>query len=271
VTTERLDGDARGSGVALVTGAGCGIGRAIAERLAADGRRVAVAARTTSEIEEVALAIDGHAIRLDVTDAAAVRAAVDEVEQTLGPLELLVANAGLAGPVAPFWQQEPDDWWRVVDVNLRGPFLCAHAVLPHMVERGAGRIVAVASNAAFIPLGDGFLPPISAYAASKAALVRFVEAIAAEAGAHGVRAFAISPGMVRTTMTEGLFESVPDDAWSPPELTAALVARIAEGSLDALSGRYLHARNDDWETLPSRAAEIAERDLLMLRLRRAGE
>lgn len=258
-------------GVALITGAGRGIGRVIAERLAAGGKRVAVAARTASEVDDVARAIDGYAIPLDVTDATAVRAAVAEVEEALGPIELLVANAGLAGPVAPFWEQDAEDWWHVVDVNLRGPFLCSHAVLPRMVERGGGRVVAVASNAAFMPLADGFLPPISAYAASKAALVRFVEAIAAEAGAHGVRAFAVSPGMVRTSMTEGLFEDVPDDAWSPPDLTAALVERIADGSLDALSGRYLHARNDDWETLPSRAAEIAEHDLLTLRLRRPAD
>lgn len=257
--------------VALVTGAGRGIGRAIAERLAADGRLVAVAARTASEVEEVARTIGGHPIQLDVTDAEAVRSAVAEIELALGPVGLLVANAGLAGPVAPFWEQEPDAWWRVVEVNLRGPFLCAHAVLPRMIGRGAGRIVAVASNAAFIPLADGFLPAISAYAASKAALVRFVEAIAAESGAHGVRAFAISPGMVRTAMTEGLFDGVPDDAWSPPELTAALVSHIADGSLDALSGRYLHARNDDWRLLPSRAAEIVEQDLLTLRLRRVAD
>jgi NAD(P)-dependent dehydrogenase (short-subunit alcohol dehydrogenase family) len=254
-------------GVALVTGAGRGIGRAIAERLAAEGWGVAVAARTEAEIGAVASAIAGLPIRLDVTDARAVAAAVEQVERTLGPVDLLVANAGLARPVAPLWEQEPDAWWRVVEVNLGGPFLCAHAVLPGMIHRGQGRIVAVASNAAFYPLKGGPGVPVSAYASSKAALLRLVEAIAAEAGPHGVTSFAVSPGLVRTAMTDGLFEDVREDDWSPPDLVAALVSRIAEGALDALSGRYVHARNDDWETLPGRATEIVERDLMTLRLR----
>lgn len=254
-------------GVALVTGAGRGIGRAVAERLAADGWRVAVAARTEAEIDAVASAIGGLPVRLDVTDAGAVTRAVGEIEQALGPVELLVANAGLAGPVAPLWEQEPKEWWRVVEVNLGGPFLCARAVLPGMIERGRGRIVAVASNAAFIPLASELLPPVSAYASSKAALVRLVEAIAAEAGHYGVTAFAVSPGTVRTAMTDGLFADLPEESWSSPGLTAELVRRIADGALDALSGRYVHARNDDWETLPGRATEIVEGDLMTLRLR----
>lgn len=253
--------------VALVTGAGRGLGRAIADRLAAAGWRVAVAARTEAEIDAVASAIGGLPMPLDVTDARAVAVAVEEIGQTLGPIELLVANAGLAQPVARLWEPEPDEWWRVVEVNLGGAFFCTRAVLPGMIERGRGRIVAIASNAAFIPLASGFLPPVSAYASSKAALVRLVEAIAAEAGPFGVTAFAVSPGTVRTSMTDGLFDDLPDESWSPPELAAELVCRIADGALDELSGRYVHARNDDWEALPGRAAEIVERDLMTLRLR----
>jgi len=256
--------------VALVTGASRGIGRVVAERLASTGYRVAVAARSAEQIGDVAAETGALPIALDVTDGAAVEAAIATVESELGPLGLLVNNAGVSGPGGSTWDQTPGDWWRVFEVNVLGTFLCCRAALPGMRDRGLGRIVNVSSNAAFFSLDDGPEERISAaYMASKAAVTRFTEALAAEARADGIRAFAISPGMVRSEMTAGIFEAEWDDAsiWSPPELTADLIEFLATGALDGLSGRYIHAAHDDWRALPGGVAEIVAADRMSLRVR----
>jgi len=256
-------------GVALVTGASRGIGEVVATRLAAGGWRVAVAARG-EELARVAEASGSLAVTLDVTDAEAVAAAVDAVESELGPVDLLVNNAGVAGEGGPTWEKDPAAWWRVFEVNVLGAFLLARAVLPGMCARGSGRIVNVASNAAFFPLRADWDARIdSAYQASKAALVRLTEALAAESRGRGVQVFAISPGMVKTSMTEVVFADIWDDheLWTPPERTADLVAAIASGALDGLSGRYIHAAQDEWETMGDRAPAILDHDLHALRLR----
>lgn len=260
--------------VALVTGAGRGIGEAIAVRLSADGWKVAIAARSVDPLSRVAKATGALALPLDVTDETAVAAAITKVEAELGPLTLLVNNAGIGGDSGPTWEKEPSAWWRVFEVNVLGAFLCARAVLPGMCERGAGRIVNVSSNAAFFAIDDDWDNRIdSAYMASKAALVRMTEALASEARAAGVSVFAISPGMVKTAMAEPVFPDLWDDpeVWATPDVTADLVAFIATGALDPISGRYVHAVNDDWRTIPDRVAEIRARDLNALRLREAGD
>jgi NAD(P)-dependent dehydrogenase (short-subunit alcohol dehydrogenase family) len=161
---------------------------------------------------------------------------------------------------------------RGIEVNVLSAFLCSRTVLPGMCERGSGRIVNVASNAAFFAIGDDWDARIdSAYLASKAALVRLTEALAAEAGKHGVRVFTISPGMVKTSMTETVFADLWDDSdvWTPPEETADLVAFIGSGALDRLSGRYIHVRSDDWKSMPEQAEAIRANDLNAVRLRTA--
>lgn len=257
-------------GVALVTGASRGIGEAVASRLAADGWRVAVAARSRDELARVADSSGAVPVTLDITDATAVAAAVHTIEAELGPLTLLVNNAGTGGTGGPTWEKEPAAWWRVFEVNVLGAFLCARAVLPGMCERSSGRVVNVGSNAAFFSLeGDWDARIDSAYQASKAALVRLTEALAAETRPHGVQVFAISPGMVKTSMSEAVFADLWDDpeVWTPPERTADLVAFLGSGALDDLSGRYIHAAIDDWETMPGRATAILADDLNALRLR----
>ena len=127
----------------------------------------------------------------------------------------------------------------------------------------------VASNAAFFAIGDDVTRIDSAYQASKAAVIRLTEALASEARARGVSVFAISPGMVKTSMTESAFADLWDDqaVWAQPDLTGELVAFIASGALDAISGRYIHAVSDDWKAMPERVAAILEDDLNALRLR----
>ena len=262
-------------GVAVVTGGGRGIGRAVALRLAREGTPVAVLARTGSELDEtVALARaeggEAHAESVDVTDADAVARAFAAVGRELGPVDLLVNNAGTAAALGPVWEVDPAEWWRDVETNVRGAFLCTRAVLPDMVERRRGRVVNMSSYVSVRPS-----PHLSAYAAAKAALLSFTEALAAETRQYGVAVFAVTPGHVRTEMVRHMLESDAGRRWLPdtasstplqPELAADLVAFLASGRGDALSGRFLHAL-DDVEALASRADEIVRDDLYVARLR----
>jgi len=248
--------------VALVTGGGRGIGRGIALELARAGARVAVAARTGEQVESTAAEIGGLALRVDVSDRGSVDRMVERVEDELGPLELLVCNAGVAVWEEAAWELDPDDWWRVFEINVLGVYLCCRAAIPRLLEHGGGRIVNVASGAAYLPGSRA-----TAYSASKAAVHRFSETLTSQLAPHGIPVFSISPGLVRTGLTEGRF---PGDApWTPPELAPRLVRALASGRLDALAGRYLHAEHDDVEDLERRADEIVDQDLNAIRLRRA--
>jgi NAD(P)-dependent dehydrogenase (short-subunit alcohol dehydrogenase family) len=245
--------------VALVTGGGRGIGANIARELAAAGMRVAVSARTLEEVERVAAEIGGLAGVADVSVREAVDALVEEVERELGPIDLLVANAGV-GLREVAWEVDPQEWWHVFEVNVLGVHLCCRAVIPGMLERGRGRIVITGSGAAYLPGATS-----TAYPASKAAVCRYGETLANDLAGR-IPVFFFSPGLVRTEMTEGAF---PDDApWTPPELAPRLVRELATGRLDRLAGRYLHAEHDDPDDLVARADEILEQDLNAIRLRR---
>jgi 3-oxoacyl-[acyl-carrier protein] reductase len=249
------------SGVALVTGGGRGIGARIARELADAGMKVAVSARTREQVEEVAREIDGLAVVADVSSPGDAEALVAEVERELGPIDLLVNNAGIAGwEVEPAWESSPQDWWRVFETNVLGPFLVSRAVIPGMIERGRGRIVNTGS-------GSGYLPgqKTTAYGGSKAALYRFGEGLALELEPHGIPVFTISPGLVKTDMTGRFRDDMP---WTPPELAPRLVRVLASGRADKLTGRYLHAEHDDIEDLIRRADEIVENDLNAIRLQR---
>jgi 3-oxoacyl-[acyl-carrier protein] reductase len=249
------------SGVALVTGGGRGIGARIARELASAGMKVAVSARTREQVEEVAKEIGGLAVVADVSSPGDAEAMVAEVERELGPIDLLVNNAGIAGwHVEPAWEASPEDWWRVFETNVLGSYLVARAVIPGMIERGRGRIVNTGS-------GSGYLPGqrTTAYGGSKAALYRFAEGLALQLAEHGIPVFTISPGLVKTDMTQVFGDDTP---WTPPELAPQLVRVLASGRADRLSGRYIHAEHDDIEDLIRRADEIAEADLNAIRLQR---
>jgi 3-oxoacyl-[acyl-carrier protein] reductase len=188
------------------------------------------------------------------------------VERELGPIDLLVNDAGIDSGRGPLWQVDPDDWWHVFEVNVLGAMLCCRAVLGGMVERRTGRIVNVGSGGSYLPLRTATSALGTAYGPSKAALGRFSELLALQLRDHGVAVFLISPGLVRTEMTEQFFG---DDApWTPPELAPRLVRVLASGRADALAGRYLHAEHDDIEDLIRRADEVVAEDLNAIRLRR---
>ncbi len=275
------DGEVDLSGqVALVTGGGRGLGRAFAWTLAAAGAAVAVTARSQAELAETVKLVEdagGQAIAFpaDVTDHRAVEEMVAVVEEQLGPVDLLVNNAAVGTLSGPVWETDIDAWWGCLDVNLRGPFLCARAVLPGMVDRGRGRVINVASGA-----GLRAIPYFSAYVISKTALIRFTENLAVEAREHGICAFSVDPGTVRTAMSERLLVSDEGKKWLswfqkifdegrdvPPDQAAHLVRFLASGKADALSGRLIQVSDDVTEML-RRAEEIQHNNLHTLRLRR---
>jgi NAD(P)-dependent dehydrogenase (short-subunit alcohol dehydrogenase family) len=269
--------------VALITGAGRGLGRAFAAALAQHGVKVAVTGRTEAEIQATAQAIrqnGGRAIALagDVTDRQAVEHTIARAEAELGPIDLLINNAGMLRALGVVADVDADDWWREVEVNVRGPFLYARAVLPGMIARRCGRIINVASGA-----GLDAIPTGSAYCASKAALIRLSETIALETGAYGIATFAIHPGTVRTPMNAYLHDSevvgrsAPGvQQWfrqlyaegndTPIERPVELVLTLASGRADALSGCFLDVR-DDIDALIADAGAIQQGERLRMRLR----
>jgi NAD(P)-dependent dehydrogenase (short-subunit alcohol dehydrogenase family) len=253
----RLEGQ-----VALVTGAGRGFGRAIAQRFAAEGAKVALTARTRAQVDETTELIrtgGGEAIAFagDVADRNHVVHAIAETEARFGPVSVLVSNAGITGPFGPIWYVDPDAWWETELVHVRGMLLFCRAVLPGMVERQNGRIIVVSALAA-TRIEKNF----SAYAVSKATQVRFVEHLAMEVKEFGIAAFAIEPGTVYTDLAVKAIANPDIRRWRPgmaerlQEMGKQLDAeeglskcadfclRLASGECDSLSGQYIDVRED---------------------------
>ncbi|GAB2683552.1 SDR family NAD(P)-dependent oxidoreductase [Thalassiella azotivora] len=260
---------------ALVTGASRGIGRHLALGLADAGLDVGLLARDRGALEEVARAVvdrgrRAHPVTADVTDLSVVESAVAEVERELGPVDLLVNNAGrIESTEVPPWQADPEEWWAVVETNLRGSFHLVRAVVPGMLERGGGRVVDLSTGSA---TRDSAL--YSAYFASKTALLRFGSGLHLAGHERGLRVLEIAPGVVRTEMTAGM--RVHDDRtdWTDPQAVVDLVVAAARGGLDEWSGRYVRAGADDPASLAAAAAVLdgpAGDDARTLRLRPWGD
>ncbi len=263
--------------VVLVTGAGRGIGRAIAEALAKEGVRVGLLARTASEIDETARAIKqaggaAAAIAADVSIKQNVAGAVARIEEELGAIDGLVNNAGILGPIAPFWESSVSAWRQVIDVDLIGPAICAHAVIPGMIARRRGCIVNVVTG--IIPT-----PYFSAYGAAKTGLVRLSETLALELKPYGISVFALGPGTTRTAMSTHSMESAEGRRWIPDfakiftegrdlpmERPVNLALELLSGRHDLLSGLVL-TPYDDLAAIAAHAAEHPAHTLYKLRIR----
>ena len=249
--------------VALVTGASSGIGRNLVEGLAARGVAVAGFARTEDRLK-AAMAEVGQstgvrtlAIAVDVTDPAAVDAAIARVADELGRVDLLVNNAGLVDAAeVPVWEADPDQWWDVVASHVRGAQLLVRAVVPGMLARGHGRVVNLASGMSTKANRD-----YSAYSVAKTGLMRLTEALDLALQGSGVTAFDIAPGVVDTPMTRSMEMWRDYTGWTSPDRVVELVVAIASGELDAWSGRFLRAGKDDLEALRSLMPTDAVRQL----------
>jgi NAD(P)-dependent dehydrogenase (short-subunit alcohol dehydrogenase family) len=216
---------------AIVTGASAGLGLGIAKRLAQSGARLALwdrdkaalagAARELSALGEV------HAVTVDVAVPDAVLAAARQSLERLGGIEVLVNNAGISGPNAPTWEYPLEDWRRVLDINLTGVFLCCRAVVPHMLSRGYGRIVNIASVS-----GKEGNPNAPAYSASKGGVIALTKALGKELARSNVLVNCVTPGAVRTAIFDQMSEEhvqfmlskIPLGRFGQVEEIAALVA-----------------------------------------------
>ena len=228
---------------AVVTGAAAGIGEAIARRLAAAGAVVGIA--DLHGAAEAAAAIPGcFGIDLDVSDAASVVRAVAAVLSRTGRIDIWVNNAGIAGRAAPVWEQTDDDWRRTFDVNINGVFHCTRAVLPHMRERGYGRIVNIASIA-----GKEGNPNMTAYSASKAAVIGFTKSAAKEVATENICINAVAPAVVRTKILDQLTpeqirymtDKIPMRRTGQPEEIAAIVHFLASPDCSFVTGQCYDA------------------------------
>jgi 2-hydroxycyclohexanecarboxyl-CoA dehydrogenase len=207
---------------ALVTGGASGIGAATARRLAAEGARVAVGDVDLERAKDVAGEIDGLATELDVTDTASVGRAVAAVDDALGPVDVLVNNAG-TDRFGFFLNTDEDLWDYVLGVNLRGVLACTHAVLRPMHERGGGAIVNVASEAGRVGSQGS-----ATYSAAKAGVIGFTKAIARESARYGVRCNAVAPGPIETPLLN-----------SAPEQLGELGERLKQAMIDATAVRRI--------------------------------
>ncbi|MFN8059764.1 MAG: SDR family NAD(P)-dependent oxidoreductase [Vicinamibacterales bacterium] len=244
--------------VVFITGGGRGIGRAVALAMAGAGARVAVAARTEVQVEAVAaevraLGVDALALACDVTSADAVGRAVGRTLEALGPVDVLVNNAGIAES-ALLTRTDDALWARTIGVNLTGTFFCMRAVLPSMIARGFGRIVNVASIAAKV----GF-PYTAAYCASKHGVLGLTRAAALEVATKGITVNAVCPGWVETDMTADSIARIVEKTGRPaadarlslermspqhrliqPEEVAHIVLMLASDAAHGITGQAIN-------------------------------
>ena len=269
---------------AIITGASQGLGRAIATKFVEAGSSILITSRSAAALDDAqreltpiaaASGCSVHARAADVADAAACAAVVREAVRLMPSLDILVNNAGIYGPIGPIETVDWEEWTRAVHINLFGTVLMCREMIPILRGRGYGKIINLSGGGATAPL-----PRFSAYAASKAAVVRLTETFAEELRDSRIDVNAIAPGALNTRLLDQVIEAGPDragaqfhtralkqqqDGGTALAQGAELAVFLASAASDGLTGRLLSAVWDDWRTLPQRLPQIAATDIYTLR------
>jgi NAD(P)-dependent dehydrogenase (short-subunit alcohol dehydrogenase family) len=265
---------------AIVTGASRGLGKAIAARLIADGADVMLTGRDPRVLQAAGEALAAarpdrsqHVIWQagDVALAADVERLVATTVEQLGRIDVLVSNAGVYGPLGLIEDVDWAEWVRAIEINLLGTVLACRAVVPLMRKQGGGKIIILSGGGATAPL-----PRVSAYAASKAGVVRFAETLAEEVKDAGIDVNSVAPGALNTRLTDQIVEAGPERVgtslydravqWQTPlEVGADLVAFLASRESDGITGRLIAAVWDPWRDFPAQRERIAASDVYTLR------
>lgn len=264
--------------VAIITGSGRGLGKAIALALAKEGAKLVLMSRTEKElrsvVKEMGLPESRAAILAgDISKESDAKRISELALSRFGTVDILVNNAGVIGPIAPIKEVKPGDWVNNINVNIIGTFLCTRMVLPVMIGKRHGKIINIAGS------GERPLPNFSAYASSKSAVIRFTETLAQEVEEYGIEVNAVAPGGISTKMTEEIFESVKpldkNDAEKygkvlksggvPLEVPASLVVFLASEESNGVSGKILSAVHDDWKNFGRKKGELKGTDMYTMR------
>ena len=267
--------------VALITGAGRGIGEATAIQFAAQGARVALCARTHSELDRVANVIrtaggSAQVFTCDIADPKQVENLTQVTVESFGSIDILINAAGTYGPIGPTWEADVVQWKKAIDVNLYGTFLVCRSVIPHMIQAGQGSIINFSGGGATAPL-----PRFSAYGASKAGVVRLTETLAEELREYGIRVNAIAPGAIDTRLQDEVLAAgqragaladrirkmrETGEGATPIMVPVALAVFLASDSARALTGKLIAAPHDRWEEWDEhRISEIMAQSWFTLR------
>ena len=271
----KLDGQ-----VAVITGAGRGIGRAIALAYAREGAKLALAARSQSELQEAVnaaseIGAEAIAVPTDVTSQEDAERLARSALDKFGRIDVLVNNAGISGPIGPLQGNDVADWVNTVTVNLTGTFLVCRAVIPAMLEQARGKIINLSGAGAANAWSN-----MSAYCSSKAAVVRLTEVLAQELDGSGITVNALGPGSVHTSMWDQMTEQagqagadfihqlglrVTSGGGASIDECAELAVWLASDQSGMLTGRLISAATDDFRNLPPRIADIMAGDAYTLR------
>ncbi len=266
--------------VALITGAGRGIGRAIALAYADEGAKLALAARSVDQLEETegqtrSKGVESCIIEADVTQRDSVERMVRQAVERFGRIDVLVNNAGIVGPIGALEDNDVDAWMRTIEVNLVGTYLCCRSVIPVMAAGGGGRIINLSGS------GSTSAPyHLSAYGSSKAAIIRLTEILSLELADKNILVNALGPGSIHTRMWEEITDGaqavgdselyefglqVTGGGGASIERAAELAVWLASDAADCLSGRLIHAVADDFPSLTPLIPEIMASDRYTLR------
>jgi NAD(P)-dependent dehydrogenase (short-subunit alcohol dehydrogenase family) len=260
-----------------VTGASHGLGFAVARAFVAAGARVCICGRDTAAVDSARAELGDAVVAqtADVSVASEVERLVERAQTAFDRIDILVNNAGVYGPIGRFDEVDWSEWTAAIQVNLFGSVLTARAVVPHMRAQGYGKVIQISGGGATSPL-----PRFSAYAASKAAVVRFAETLAEEVREDGIDVNALAPGALNTRLLDEVIEAGADRAGTafharmlaqkegggtPLDRGAALAVFLASGASDGITGKLISAPWDPWEELPSHRTDLAESDVYTLR------